>query len=80
MVKEEHLADHNGPATYQITVDGSVDDAFIKALNGMSVIHNQVKDKTLSTLTGELRDQSALNGILNTLYDYQFSVISVLKL
>ena len=38
---------YNGPSTYQITVDGNVDEPFIKGMNGMSVTHNQLKDKTL---------------------------------
>jgi hypothetical protein len=80
MLNEELVKTYNGPSTYQITVDGTVDEPFIKGINGMSVTHNQLKNKILSTLTGELRDQSALNGILNTLYDYQFTVISVMKL
>ncbi len=80
MVKEDLARVQCGTSTYQITVDGLVDEQFIESMNGMSVSHNRIKDKALSTLTGELTDQSALNGILNTLFDYQFDVISVLKL
>lgn len=80
MVKEEFLKSYSGPSTYQITVDGRVDEGFIQSISGMSVSHNRLKDKTLSTLTGELTDQSALNGILNTLFDYRFAVISVMKI
>jgi len=80
MVKKELIETYSGPSIYQITVSGKVDEQFIESINGMSVSHNSVKSKTISTLTGELHDQSALNGILNTLYDYQYSVISVLKI
>lgn len=80
MVKDELVQRYEGPSTYQITVDGKVEASFIRNINGMTVNHNKVKDKTLSTLTGELVDQSALNGVLNTLFDSQFSVISVLRI
>lgn len=80
MVIEEFVKSYSGPSTYQITVDGRVDENFIESISGMTVSHNRIKEKTLSTLTGELNDQSALNGILNTLFDYRFPVISVMKI
>jgi len=80
MKKEELVKTYRGPSMYQITVDGKVDGPLVKNMNGMSVIHNRIKNKTVSTLTGEVSDQSALNGILNTLFDFQYAVISVMKL
>lgn len=80
MEKEEFVKTYHGTSMYQITVDGKVDGPLVKNMNGMSVIHSRIKNKTVSTLTGELSDQSALNGILNTLFDFQYAVISVMKL
>jgi hypothetical protein len=35
---------------------------------------------TFTILTGELTDQSALSGVLNTLYDLQLTLVAVNKL
>ena len=69
-----------GSATYQITVEGKVDKEYIQKVSGLSVTHTQLKDHTLSTLTGEIIDQAALSGIINILVDYRYSVISVTKI
>ena len=80
MEQEELLQNFDGASTYQITVNGKVDSLFVNQLSGLSVSHNHSQNKTISTLTGKVIDQSALNGILNTLFDYRYTVISVMKL
>ena len=74
------IKNFEGPATYQITVQGKVDPEFMKQHNKLTVTHTEAKDKTLSTLTGEIVDQEFLNGLLNILFDHQYSVISVMKI
>jgi len=69
-----------GPATYQISVQGNIDENLGKRLGKMNMSMVKSGNKTISTLTGNLQDQSALSGILNTLFDYRYIVISVLKL
>jgi hypothetical protein len=69
-----------GSATYQITVRGKVDTKFMNRLNNLSVSHTETDDLTLTTLTGTIQDQAALNGLLNILYDHQYSVISLQKI
>ena len=70
-----------GEAVYQITVNGKVDPKFMKTQNKLKVTHTKINNnKTISTLTGGIVDESALNGLLNLLYDYQYNVISVMKL
>lgn len=80
MEDKELLENFNTSSIYQITVKGKVGSLFLKSMNGMSVSHNKSHNKTISTITGEVVDQSALSGILNTFFDYQYTVISVLKL
>jgi hypothetical protein len=80
MDKSEIINKYEGQATYQITVQGRVDPEFMKKLNTLTVTHTETKDRTLSTLTGEIVDQESLNGLLNILFDHQYSVISVLKI
>jgi hypothetical protein len=47
-------------------------------LGGMAVRQGTVEaDKPVTTLEGELRDQAALAGVLNSLYELHVFVISV---
>jgi hypothetical protein len=74
------IKNFQGSATYQITVKGKVDAKFMNRLNNLSVSHTETDDRTLTTLTGIIPDQAALNGLLNILYDHQYSVISLQKI
>ena len=80
MEPNNQIKSFKGPATYQITVRGKVYPEFLKRLNDLSVSHADTNDEIISTLTGEIPDQEALNGLLNILFDHQYSVISVLKI
>ncbi|RLD50992.1 MAG: hypothetical protein DRJ05_18920 [Bacteroidetes bacterium] len=75
-----HENKFTGPATYQISVQGNIVNNLINRLGEMEVSKTGLANKTISTLTGNVQDQSALSGILNTLFDYRYTVISVLKL
>ena len=59
MDKSEIIKKYTGQATYQITVQGKVDPEFMKQLNTLTVTHTEARDKTLSTLTGEIVDQES---------------------
>ena len=80
MDKSEIIKKYEGQATYQITVQGRIDPEFMKKLNTLTVTHTETKDRTLSTLTGEIVDQESLNGLLNILFDHRYNVISVMKI
>ncbi len=65
-------------AIYRIVVDGFIDESWSDQFGGMQVLVEKKKgSRTVSILIGEIKDQSALSGILNNLYDMQFTVISV---
>jgi hypothetical protein len=67
------------PATYQIRVMGRVSPDWSDLLAGMSVFQSIGEDNRLvTTLEGELRDQAALAGVMNTLYELHLLVLSVL--
>ena len=76
----ELIKNYHGHATYQITVQGKVDPKYMSQLNNLSVTHTVTSSQTLSTLTGEIVDQEDLSGILNTLFDNRYAVISVSKI
>ena len=80
MINQETIRAFSGPSAYQITVLGRLDDLTLQNLGEMKVTFTQSGEKQLSTLTGDVMDQVALSGILNTLIDHRYSVISVIKI
>jgi hypothetical protein len=68
----------DSPATYQISVQGRIDSSWSDRLEGMTICLATVEaGSRVTTLEGELRDQSALAGVLNTLYELHLPVLSV---
>jgi len=69
------------PATYQIAVEGRIALTWSDRLEGMT-IHQaaEAAESPVTTLEGELSDQAALAGVLNTLYELHLPVLSVNRL
>jgi hypothetical protein len=66
------------PAMYRICVRGQLDSSWSERLGGMKVTTTGGRDTDETTmLEGQLLDQAALTGILNTLYDMQLPLVSV---
>jgi hypothetical protein len=66
------------PANYRIRVEGELPARWLDRLGGMTVsVDLSTSERTLTTLVGRLRDQAALSGVLNTLYDLHLPVLSV---
>jgi hypothetical protein len=66
------------PAIYKIVVEGEIDKVSSDNLLGMQIdVRRRDGEIAFSSLVGEIRDQSALAGILNNLYEMQMTVISV---
>jgi len=69
------------PATYQIVVQGKIDQTWSDRLESMLIYLNQVDGEPCETkLEGELSDQAALLGVLNTLYELHLTLLSVRRL
>jgi hypothetical protein len=69
------------PATYQISVQGRIDPTISDLLGGMTISPDTGEaDNTVTSLCGELSDQAALAGVLNTLYELHLAVILVKRL
>ena len=60
---------------YQIIVKGSISPDLSTTLAGLDI-----KNERLTILSGEIKDQSELMGVLNTLSNYHTEVISVKKI
>ncbi len=68
----------DSPATYQILVHGSIAARSTEYLEGMSIRQLAPSgEPPVTALEGELLDQAALAGVLNTLYDMHLPVVSV---
>jgi hypothetical protein len=66
------------PASYQIRVQGWIDPGWSDRLEGMTISLILVKDgPSITFLEGELSDQTALAGVLNSLYELHLPVILV---
>ena len=69
------------PATYQIIILGRIDTTWSDRLEGMTICQATDKDNSpVTTLEGELSDQAALAGVLNTLYELHLTLYSVTRL
>ena len=65
-------------AIYKIVVGGILTEDYSNRFTDMQIkVIREKEQRPSSTLIGEIKDQSDLSGILNSLYDMQFTVISV---
>jgi hypothetical protein len=80
--------DHNGkniklwtPATYRIEVEGVLDERWSDRFGGLRINTRKRADQsTVTTLTGRVRDQAELSGLLVSLYDLHLPILSVDKI
>ena len=76
-----NLIPFDRPAIYQISVQGRIDPTWSDRLEGMAIYLATVEaDSPITSLEGELSDQAALAGVLNTIYELHLPVISVKRL
>ena len=66
------------PATYRIKVYGYLNESWSDRLAGMRITSQKRGNRTtVTTLTGRVRDQAALAGVLNSLYELHLPILSV---
>jgi len=69
------------PGTYQILVQGRIDPNWSDRLEGLTISQAAGEETSpVTNLEGELSDQTALAGVLNTLYELHLTVILVKRL
>lgn len=69
------------PGRYCILVQGPLSASWSSRLGDMVITVRQAENQQpVSTLTGELRDQAALMGVLSTLYDIGCPLLEVERL
>ena len=65
-------------ATYEIRVQGSLPERWRDYVQSMHIsIEGEGGETAVTTLTGELADQGALLGVLNTIYDLRLALLSI---
>lgn len=62
---------------YRIRVQGLLDERWSERLGGLSITTCKLKDQAVSELFGQMRDQSELAGVLNTLYELHLPILLV---
>jgi len=66
------------PATYRVRVQGILDEHWSDRLGGLTITTTgQTSEAPVTTLSGQLLDQSGLLGVLNTLHDLRLPLLSV---
>ena len=82
MAQPKEIAARNfgGPATYRIVVQGEVGKNWIGRLGGMAITTSSQESGVVhTTLLGRIRDQSALRGVLETLYALHLPILELKK-
>ena len=64
----------NTPTVYSVRVEGYLDHAWVEWFDGLTIVHEPNGDTVLS---GPVRDQAALYGLLNRLGDLGLTLIDV---
>ena len=68
----------HGPAIYEIRVSGHLEEKWSDQLGGLQITATHGSNGQQETiLVGRLADQSALTGVLHTLYELHLPVVSV---
>lgn len=71
----------NRAAAYEIKVKGAVDAHWSEWFNGLTLSEEpRTGGAPITTLRGWVRDQAALRGILNTLWDLNLTLLAVTPL
>lgn len=71
---------YDHPGVYAIHVAGKLDASWADRLGGLRISYIDETEKDshpVSVLSGQLPDQAALYGVLNTLYNYHFPLLFV---
>ena len=64
----------DNPTLYQIRVKGHLDEALASSFEGLTITNQEDGD---ALLTGHIRDQAALQGVINRISNLGLTLISV---
>ena len=68
----------DAPATYKIVVQGSLTENLYPCFSELKIVTGKgKKGVNITFLTGNIKDQAALAGILNILYEFHYPILLV---
>ena len=68
----------NRPGKYRIFAHGFLDKSWSERLGGLRISTSSLKDQgPVTMLAGQVRDQTELAGVLDTLYELHLTLLSV---
>lgn len=73
LIQKKYISDE--AAIYQIQLKGTITDTLIHSVDDMQL--RQENEDEIISLIGWLPDQSSLIGLLNTLNDIRYTIVSV---
>ena len=65
------------PGKYRIRVQGLLNEDWSERLGGLRITTSDLKGQAVTDLTGKMRDQAELAGVLNTLYELHMTILLV---
>ena len=66
------------PVTYRIRVQGLIDKSWFSYYDNMEIeVEKGTRNHPVTTLTGRVADQAALQGMLNLVYELRLPILSV---
>jgi hypothetical protein len=65
------------PVHYEIRVQGHLSQTWVDYLDDVEISLSGEGDRAVTTLSGQALDQSALMGLLNSLFDLGYTLIAV---
>jgi len=76
-----HSFERNGAAKYQIKVQGRIEEEWSDWFEGMEITAERDEDgKVVTTLTGMVIDQAALQGVLSRIGTLNLKLLSVTQI
>jgi hypothetical protein len=77
----KHKLGMDRPGTYEIKVPGRLDEGWSEWFEGMTIAVQCGDDEpTITTLTGVVADEAALQGLLDRLYALGLRLLSVVRI
>ena len=67
----------DGPGRYRICVQGYLHESWSDRLGGLCITTGDFKGQAVTELTGQMRDQAELSGVLNSLYERHLTILLV---
>jgi hypothetical protein len=79
--RDDRPAHFDYPSRYRICVEGRLSSSWSDRLGDLAItVHSAKGRQPVTTLTGEVLDQTALMGVLSALYDMGFPLLELQRL